>query len=108
MHQIAQTYNNLKFRSILLNKLEEVENPYLIKDILMAIIVMKENIKNWKELIIEYLNKFQLVDHDLIEELHKIVLFSEEILINFLNKGEDWQLDFVREFLISNPEKLDV
>lgn len=74
----------------------------------MAIIVMKENIKNWKELIIEYLNKFQLVDHDLIEELQKIVLFSEEMLITFLNKGEDWQLDFVREFLISNPEKLDV
>lgn len=108
LHQIAEAYkNNIQFRSILLNKLEEVENPYLIRDILMAIIAMKENIENWKELIIEYLNKYQLVDHDLIEELQKVELFSEDMLVNFLNKGEDWQLDFIREFLISNPDKLN-
>jgi hypothetical protein len=109
LHQIAEAYKkNEKFRSILLNKLEVIENAHLIKDILIAIIAMKENIQNWKELIIEYLNKFQLVDNDLIEELQTVELFSEDMLLNFLNKGEDWQLDFIREFLINNPEKLDI
>ncbi len=109
LYQIAEAYkNNKKFRSILLNKLEITENPNLIKDILMAIIAMKENVQNWKDLIIEYLNKFQLVDNDLIEELQKIDLFSEDMLINSLNNGENWQLDFIREFLISNPKKLNI
>ncbi len=109
LYQIAEAYkNNEKFRSILLNKLEVIENPNLIKDILMAIISMKENVQNWKDLIIEYLNKFQLVDNDLIEELQKVDLFSEDMLINSLNNGENWQLDFIREFLISNPEKLNI
>lgn len=109
LYQIAEAYkNNEKFRSILLIKLEIIENPNLIKDILMAIISMKENIQNWKDLIIEYLNKFQLVDNDLIEELQKVDLFSENMLINSLNNGENWQLDFIREFLISNPEKLNI
>ena len=107
--QIAEAYkNNEKFRSLLLSKLEETENPHLIKDILMAIIAMKENVQNWKNLIIEYLNKFQLVDNDLIQELQKVDLFSEDMLINSLNNGENWQLDFIREFLISNPEKLNI
>jgi len=107
--QIAEAYkNNEKFRSLLLSKLEETENPHLIKDILMAIIAMKENVQNWKNLIIEYLNKFQLVDNDLIQELQKVDLFNEDMLINSLNNGQNWQLDFIREFLISNPEKLNV
>ena len=108
LHLIAEAYkNNEKFRSILLNKLEVIENPHLIKDILIAIISMKDNIQNWKDLIIEYLNKFQLVDNDLIEELQKVELFSEDMLVKFLNDGEKWQLDFIREFLINNPEKLN-
>ncbi len=42
LYQIAEAYkNNEKFRAILLDKLEEIENPNLIKDILMAIISMK-------------------------------------------------------------------
>ncbi len=109
LYQIAEAYkNNEKFRSILLNKLEIIENPNLIKDILMAIIAMKENVQNWKDLIIDYLNKFQLVDNDLIQELQKVDLFNEDMLINSLNNGENWQLDFIREFLISNPEKLNI
>ena len=105
LHQIALVYkNDEKFKLILLDKLEEIENPNLVKDILMAIIAMKENIGNWRELIIEYLNKFQLVDNDLIEELQKVELFNEEMLVDFLNEGENWQLDFIREYLISNPQ----
>ncbi|MFX1411111.1 MAG: hypothetical protein ACFFA6_12220 [Promethearchaeota archaeon] len=107
--QIAEGYkNNEKFRSVLLNKLRETENPHLIKDLLMAIIKMKENVQNWKDLIIEYLNKFELADSDLIEELQKVDLLNEEMLVNFLNKGDTWQLEFIREFLISNPEKLNI
>ena len=104
---IAKKYkNNQKFTSILLKKLEESQNPHLIKDFLIAILIAKENIKNWKDLITENLNKYQIIDEDLIEEIQKADLYTEDMLLNLLNEGEKWQLEFIREFFKNNPEKL--
>ena len=108
LHQIAEKYkNNERFKSILLKKLKESNNPHFIKDILIAILVLKENIQNWKDLIIENLNKFQIVDGDFIVEMQKVDLYSEDMLVNFLIKGDKWHLEFIREFLLNNPEKLN-
>jgi len=108
LKQIAKRYeNNERFKSIFLRKLEESENPNFIKDILIAIIVLRNNIKNWKDLIIENLNKYQLCDGDLIEEMQTINFFSDEMLVKFLIEGEDWHLEFIREFLTNNPEILN-
>ena len=104
---IAKRYStNKKFISRLLKKLEESENPHLIKDLLIAILIAKEDIENWKDLITENLNKYQIIDGDLIEEIQKTDLFNEEMLLNLLKEGEKWQLEFIREFLKNNPEKL--
>lgn len=104
---IAKKYkNNQKFTSILLKKLEESQNPHLIKDLLIAILIAKESIENWKELITENLNKYQIIDGDLIEEIQKTDLYNENMLLNLLKEGEKWQLEFIREFFKNNPEKL--
>jgi len=104
---IAKKYkNNQKFTSILLKKVEESQNPHLIKDLLVAILIAKESIENWKDLITENLNKYQIIDGDLIEEIQKTDLYNEDMLLNLLKEGEKWQLEFIREFLKSNPEKL--
>ena len=103
---IAKKYsNNQKFISILLKKLEESQNPHLIKDLLIAILIAKESIENWKDLITENLNKYQIIDADLIEEIQKTDLYNEDMLLNLLKEGETWQLEFIREFLKNNPEK---
>lgn len=106
---IAKKYkNNQKFASSLLKKLEECQNPHLIKDLLIAILIAKESIENWKNLITENLNKYQIIDGDLIEEIQKTDLYNEDMLLNLLNEGEKWQLEFIREFFKNNPEKLEM
>lgn len=105
---IAKKYkSNAKFKSILLNKLNKTHNPNFVKDILTAILVIRENIDNWKDLIMDNINKYQIVDGDLIIEMEKANLYNEEMLVNFLSEGDKWQLEFIREFLVNNPEKLD-
>ncbi|MFX1357053.1 MAG: hypothetical protein ACFFA8_07175 [Promethearchaeota archaeon] len=108
LDQIAKNYkSNEKFKSILLKKLKETKNPRLISDILKSILVLKENIENWKELIIEYVKKYQIIDGNLIIEMQESNLINEEMIIAFLNEGSKWNLDFIREFFINNPELLD-
>ncbi|MFX0175978.1 MAG: hypothetical protein ACFE85_07095 [Candidatus Hodarchaeota archaeon] len=108
LDQIAKTYkSNEKFKSILLKKLKETKNPRLISDILKSILVLKEIIENWKELIIEYVKKYQIIDGNLITEMQESNLINEEMIITFLNEGGKWNLDFIREFFINNPELLD-
>jgi len=108
LYQIAKRYkNNEKFKSILLTKLEESNNPHLIKDILMSVMVLNGNIENWKDLVIENINKYQIIDNDLIAEMQKVNVFNQGMLTNFLREGEKWQLEFIREFLLNNPELLD-
>jgi len=105
---IATKYkNNEKFKSIILSKLSKTNNPNFVKDILSAILVIKENIENWKDLVIDNINKYQIIDGDLIVEMEKADLYNEDMLINFLREGDKWQLEFIREFLVNNPEKLD-
>ncbi|MFX1495378.1 MAG: hypothetical protein ACFFBZ_13930 [Promethearchaeota archaeon] len=108
LNQIAKKYkNNQRFKSILLRKLKEGNNPRFITDILKAILVLKENIKNWKDLVIEQVKKYQLTDGILITEMQESNLINEEMILSFLGKGESWYLDFIREYLIYNPEILD-
>lgn len=106
--KIADKYkNNEKFKSILLEKLEETNNPNLIKDILLSIIVLKNNVQDWKELVMNYLKKYQINDGDLIIKLEEENLYDEEMLIKYLNEGQGWQLEFVREFLLYYPTKIE-
>jgi len=108
LDQIAKTYkNNEKFKSILLKKLKETKNARLVSDILKSILVLKDNIENWKELVIEYVKKYQIIDGNLIKEMQESNLVNEEMIITFLNEGSKWNLDFIREFFINNPELLD-
>jgi len=108
LNQIAKKYkNNRKFKSILLRKLKESNNPRFITDILKAILVLKEIIENWKDLVIEQVKKYQLTDGILITEMQESNLINEEMILSFLSKGENWYLDFIREYLIYNPEILD-
>ncbi|MFX1338317.1 MAG: hypothetical protein ACFFDK_06890 [Promethearchaeota archaeon] len=105
---IATKYkNNEKFISILLKKLNNTNNPNFVKDILIAILIIRGNIKNWKNLVIDNINKYQIIDGDLIVEMEKANLYNEDMLINFLREGNKWQLEFIREFLVNNPQKLD-
>lgn len=105
---LAKKYkDNEQFRNLLLEKLESTINHYFITDILRAIIVLKENINNWKELVIENVKKYELSDADLIIDLTEANLLSQEMLINYLQKGSEWHLEFIREFLTTHPEKLD-
>ena len=108
LNQIAKKYKtNKEFKSILLRKLKESDNPRFITDILKAILVLKENIENWKDLVIEQVKKYQLTDGALITEMQESNLINEEMILSFLSKGESWYLDFIREYLIYNPEILD-
>ncbi|MFX1354060.1 MAG: hypothetical protein ACFFGP_08885, partial [Promethearchaeota archaeon] len=108
LDQIAKTYkNNDKFKNILLKKLDESTNPRLITDILMAILVLKENVENWKELIVDNMQKYQIIDGSLIVEMQESNLLNENMILIFFNSGDNWSLNFIREFLVNNPEILD-
>jgi hypothetical protein len=108
LDQIAKKYKtNKKFKSILLGKLKESNNPRFITEILKAILVLKENFENWKDLVIEQVKKYQLTDGILITEMQESNLINEEMILSFLSKGESWYLDFIREYLIYHPEILD-
>ena len=100
-------YNNDRLVSIILRKLDESENPNFISEILKAILVLKEKIENWEEIIIEKVRKYQIVDVNLIGDMHESKLIDQELIVSLLNDGDKWSLEFIREFLIDNPELLD-
>ena len=105
---IAKRYcNNNEFISIILRKLEESENPNFISDILKAIMVLKENIENWKDLIIENVRNYQIVDGSLINDMQESNLINQDLIVNLLNEGDKWSLEFIRESLIDNPGMLE-
>jgi hypothetical protein len=107
LHLIAKRYsNNNKLVSTILRKLEESENPNFITEVLKAIIVLKKNIDNWKELIISNVKNYQIVDGSLINDMKESNLINQDLIVNLLQKGDSWSLDFVRESLIDNPEML--
>ena len=100
-------YNNDKLVSIILRKLEETENPNFISEILKAALVLREKIENWEDLIIENVRNFQIVDGSLINDMQESNLIDQEMIMNLLNEGDKWSLEFIRETLIDNPEMLE-
>ncbi|MHA1193782.1 MAG: hypothetical protein ACTSP9_16100, partial [Promethearchaeota archaeon] len=88
-------------------KLEESKNPNFISEILKAILVLKEKIENWEDLIIKNVRKFQIVDGSLINDMQESNLINQELIVNLLNEGDKWSLEFIRESLIDNPEILE-
>jgi len=105
---IAKRYKNSdKLVSIILKKLEESENPNFIAEVLKAILVLKDNIENWEEIIIENIRKYEIVDGNLINDMQESKLINQDLIVNLLRNGDTWSLEFIREFLIDNPEVLD-
>ncbi|MBD3343153.1 MAG: hypothetical protein GF353_28910 [Candidatus Lokiarchaeota archaeon] len=108
LYQIAKKYrDNDKFKSAILKKLSETNNPNLVKDVLRAVLAIKDNIQNWEEIVLENLKKYQIVDGDLIVDMEKLGVYDEDMLIDFFREGREWQLEFIREFILNNPEKLN-
>ena len=105
---IAEKYkDDERFQSILLKKLNESQNPHFVVEILKAILVIKDKISNWENLVTDNIIKYQLIDGDLIKGMKKSNLIDESMMISFLNEASDWSLMFLREFLIQYPETLD-
>jgi len=100
-------YNNKRFVSIILKKLDESENPNFISEILKAILVLKDKVENWENLIIENIRNFQIVDVDLINGMQESNLIDQGLIVNLLNEGDKWSLEFIRETLIDNPEMFE-
>ena len=108
LYLIAKRYsNNDKLLSIILRKLEESKNPNFISDILKAILVLKDKIENWEKIIIENVRDFQIVDGSLINDMQESNLIDQELIVNLLNEGDKWSLEFIRESLNDNPEMLE-
>jgi hypothetical protein len=108
LHLIAQRYsNNDKLVSIILRKLEENENPNFISEILKAVLVLKEKIENWEELIINNVRNYEIVDANLINYMQDSNLIDQDLILNLLKKGDKWSLEFIRESLIDKPEMLE-
>ncbi|MHA1148289.1 MAG: hypothetical protein ACTSR8_08585 [Promethearchaeota archaeon] len=108
LFEIAKKYQkNKRFQSIVLNLMQRSNNAYLIADICRALLIIQDEIPNWKELIIDNVKKFELIDEDLVYDMQKFNLVKEEMAISFLIKGAPWQLTFLHSFLMNYPEKLD-
>ena len=100
-------YNNDKLVSIILRKLEESENPNFISELLKAILVLKEKVENWEEIIVQNVSNFKIVDANLISDMQESNLIDQDLIVKLLNKGDNWSLEFIREVLIDNPEMLE-
>ncbi|TET00756.1 MAG: hypothetical protein E3J90_03755 [Promethearchaeota archaeon] len=100
-------YNNDRLVSIILKKLEESKNPNFIAEILKAVLVLKDKIENWEKIIIENVRNFQIVDGSLINDMQESNLIDQELIVNLLNEGDKWSLEFIRESLNDNPEMLE-
>lgn len=108
LYLIAKRYHdNEKLVSIILRKLEESENPNFVSEVLKAILVLKDSIKNWQTLIIENVRKYQIVDGNLINDMQKSNLINQDLILNLLKRGDKWSLEFIRESLIDNPDMLE-
>lgn len=108
LDKVAEHYKeNERFRTILMEKLGETQNQRFLKDILKAIALIQNKIPNCQELVIEKIKKYEFNDTDLIINLMESELLNEHSILEMLNESEDWQLEFVREFLNLYPKKLE-
>jgi len=87
--------------------LEESKNPNFISEILKAILVLKDKIENWEKIIIENVRNFQIVDGSLINDMQESNLIDQKLIVNLLNEGDNWSLEFIREVINDNPEMLE-
>jgi len=69
--------------------------------------VLREKVNNWKEIVIENVKKYQIVDGYLIEDMQDSNLINPEFVLNLFKEGEQWSLDFIREFFNENPKLLE-
>jgi hypothetical protein len=105
---IAKRYkSNEKFISIISDKLNESNNPNFISEILKAILVMKDKIENWQQLILKKVKEFQIVDASLIDGMQESNLINQDLILELLKEGDEWSLGFIREFFIDKPESLE-
>ncbi|MBY9002718.1 MAG: hypothetical protein KGD73_01980 [Candidatus Lokiarchaeota archaeon] len=105
---VAKRYeNNEKFVSTILTKLKETKNPNFIAEILKAILVLKDKIDNWKEIIIENVKEFHIVDGFLIEDMQESNLINPKLILDMFNEGGQWSLEFIREFFDENSNLLE-
>lgn len=105
---IAKKYRtNQKFISIIMSLLEGTNNPHIITELLRAILVIQDEMPNWKDLIFKYVNEYKLIEGDLIEEIQETGLITEEMLVDYMHQGAEWQLEFIREFFSNDTKKLD-
>ncbi|MHA1670804.1 MAG: hypothetical protein ACTSV5_09520 [Promethearchaeota archaeon] len=108
LDEIAKRYrNNNRFKSTLLKKLQETVNPHFITEILKSILIMKNQIENWKDLVIDKVKKYHIIDGPLITEMESSNLINEDMILSLLVDGDMWSLEFIREFFVNNPEMLD-
>jgi len=106
---LAKVYkNDNQFIAIIIEKLENTTNSQLITNLLEAILEIQEGISNWREIILQYIKDYELNDQELIEKLGKTDLVNESLALTFLRSGLDWQLSFIRQFLINNPNKFEM
>ncbi|GAH07070.1 unnamed protein product, partial [marine sediment metagenome] len=78
-----------------------------ISEVLKAILVLKDRIENWEKIIIENVRNFQIVDGSLINDMQESNLIDQEMIVNLINEGDKWSLEFIREFFVDNPEMLE-
>ncbi|MEJ2279446.1 MAG: hypothetical protein P8Y70_17145, partial [Candidatus Lokiarchaeota archaeon] len=105
---IANRYKTSdRLKAILLTKLNDINNKHFIGDILRAIIILKNQVPNWQEIVMDNVRKYQLNDTDLIIALTESELLDQKKLIQFINEAKEWQLEFVREFLNTHLDILD-
>ena len=108
LDEIAKKYkNDTRFRSILLKKLQDTVNPHFITEILKSILIMKDQIENWKDLVIDKVKEYHIIDGPLITEMEDSNIINEDMILNLLVEGDKWNLEFIREFFVNNPEMLD-
>jgi len=108
LDQVAEYYkDNERFRTILMQKLQDTNNQRILKDILKAIALIQSKIPNCQELIIEKIKAYEFNDTDLIINLMESDLLNENTILEMIEEGEEWELEFVREFLNLYSDKLD-
>ena len=105
---IAKRYkSNERFISLIYSKLNESNNPNFISEILKAILVMKDKIENWQQLLLKKVKEFQIVDASLIDDMQESNLINQDLILELLKEGDEWSLEFIREFFIDKPEILE-
>lgn len=108
LSKIAGAFNeDSEFIQLFLDKLQEVNNPHLISNLLEAILVVKVRIPNWKEIVVQNVKQYQLNEPELMEELEQADAIDEELALSFLKEGEEWQFSFLRQFFLNDPAKFD-